>query len=532
MLIEEPFRYEITDFDREVFRLFVPRDHPLAVALREIDWEDLRQPVEAFYSRDKGQPAIDPLRMLKLEFLRYRHNLSDRQVILRATTDISFRYFLQVGHTFRPPDFSSLSYFRGRLGEQGFAQVFDALVAQARRAGLVKDRLRLKDASHVVASIAVPTTLTLVAQIRDRLLATAEPFAPLWVAGQWIEVGLLRERTKDQRDESRLLARVTHLQELVDWAAGLPIPDDLETNVATSSAWNKFQETLTLAKKILDDREVGAQRKTLSVHDQDARRGKHGAYYDGYLTDILMDADSGIITQINVLEAGGDEARDAIAMVRAEQTAHNNQIEALSIDGAGFNGEMLRELEGTATVEANEEAKNGLGVTVYVPSKAEPASERFPSADFTLNEEKTAVTCPAGATSQYRQRDTGRHATIFRFTRAQCDGCPLVRQCVARPWKGEFGRSVTKNDYDGEYQRARQRAKTDEFATVRQQHPAVERKLNEVLNHHGGRRARYWGRAKVHIQELMTGFVVNTKQMVTLMAILRSEKAANISVEF
>lgn len=183
MLVDEPFRYRITDFDREVFELFVPTDHPLAVALREIGWEDLRQTVEAFYSHDKGQPAIDPLRMLKLEFLRYCHNLSDRQVMLRTKTDIAFRYFLQVGHTFRPPDFSSLSYFRGRLGEQGFVQVFDGLVAQARRAGLVKDRLRLKDASHVVASIAVPTTLTLVAQIRDRLLAAVEPFDPMWVAG-------------------------------------------------------------------------------------------------------------------------------------------------------------------------------------------------------------------------------------------------------------------------------------------------------------------------------------------------------------
>ena len=118
MLVDEPFRYRITDFDWEVFRLFVPTDHPLAVALCEIGWEDLRQTVEAYYSHDKGQPAIDPVRMLKLEFLRYFHNLSDRQVILRTKTDIAFRYFLQVGHTFRAPDFSSLSYFRGRLGEE------------------------------------------------------------------------------------------------------------------------------------------------------------------------------------------------------------------------------------------------------------------------------------------------------------------------------------------------------------------------------------------------------------------------------
>ena len=103
MLVDEPFRYRITDFDREVFRLFVPPDHPLVAAEREICWEELGQTVKTFYSPDRGQPAIDPVRMLKLEFLRYWHNLSDEQVVRRTRTDLAFRYFLQVGHTFRPP---------------------------------------------------------------------------------------------------------------------------------------------------------------------------------------------------------------------------------------------------------------------------------------------------------------------------------------------------------------------------------------------------------------------------------------------
>jgi transposase len=528
MLVDEPFRYEITDFDREVFRLFVPSNHPLVAAEREIDWEDLRQTLAAYYCADRGQPAIDPVRMLKLEFLRYWQNLSDQQVMQRTKTDVAFRYFLQVGHTFRPPDASSLSYFRGRLGEEGFGQIFDRLVAQARRAGLVKDRLRLKDASHVVASIAVPTTLTLVAQIRDRLLSAVQAFDAAWVAGQRIEVNLLRERTQGQSDEARLAARVTHLRELVAWAEQLPTPVDLATNTATSSAWQTFQQTLALARKILLDRDQpGAGRKTLSVSDPEARRGKHGVFYDGYLTDLLMDADSEIITQINVLEAGGDEARDAVDLVRAEHAAHGNQIENLSIDGAGFNGQMLRELEGpVGEPDAAAAGVPGLGVTVYVPPKAEAPSNRFTSADFTMNEEATAVTCPAGQTSQYRQRDTGRHAAIFRFTRETCTSCPLQQRCVAKSDMGAFGRSVTKNDYQTEYERARERAKTAEFVAVRREHPAVERKLNEVLNHHGGRRARYWGRAKIHIQQLMTAFVVNTKRILTLLAALRAEPKA------
>lgn len=528
MLIPEPYRYQITDIDQSMFRRLVREDHPLAIALREIDWEGFRPVLESYYSRDKGQPAIDPVRILKLEFLRYQYNLSDREVIERAGTDLAFRFFLQVGLTFRTPDPSLLCQFRGRLGVEGFRGIFDGLVAQARRSGLVKDRLRLKDASHVIASIAVPTTLALVAATRQRLLKAAEPFDPVGVAGQQVEVDLLRTRTAAEPDVSRLEARVRHLREIVAWTHGLPAPDD----AATSAAWQKLQQMQMLAEKILHDRDHPTEgRKTLSVTDPEARRGKHGAYYDGYVTDILMDADSELITQINVLEAGGDEAQDAVKLLRDEIEAHGNQVGALSIDGAGFHGPMLRELEGPAGAADPEAAAEmaeapaavGLGVTTYVPPKTEPASARFPASAFTIHGEGTTVTCPAGQTSHYRQRDN--HSTTFRFNRQTCDVCPLIKQCVAKPGQGAFGRSVTKNDYEREYQRARRRAKTAAFAAVRREHPAVERKLNEVMNHHGGRHARYWGLAKVWVQETMTCFVVNVKRISRLSAELRASNA-------
>jgi transposase len=501
VLVPEPFRYVITDFDRLVFERLVPKNHPLVIAGQEIAWEEFSPVLAEYYSANMGQPAIKPVLMLKLEFLRYQYNLSDRQVMERAASDVSFRYFLQVGVAFRMPDPTVLCRFRGRLGAEGFGLIFDKLVSQARQAGLVKDRLRLKDASHVIASIAIPTTLALVAEIRNRLLAAMKPFDPEMVAGQEIEVELLRTRTAGERDEARLAARVTHLRELVALAQTLPAPDD----AATDPAWQKLLQTRELAEKILRDRDHPEDgRKTLSVTDPEARRGKHGEWYDGYITDILMDADSGLITQVCVLQAGGDEAKDAVELIRSEEAAHGNDIENLSIDGAGFNGEMLQALE-------------EMGVTTFVPPKTAPASTRFSPDEFTLNAEATTVTCPAGQTSQYRQRDPQRHATIFRFTRAVCDACPLVKQCMAKLGQGLFGRSVQKNDYEPEYQRARDRAQTAAFAAVRKEHPAVERKLNEIMNHHDGRHARYRGLHKVQIQQYMTCLVVNVKRLINLM---------------
>ena len=52
----------------------------------------------------------------------------------------------------------------------------------------MKDRLRIKDATHVIADIEVPSALTLVAQIRNKLLEAAERFAPLMVEGERVNL--------------------------------------------------------------------------------------------------------------------------------------------------------------------------------------------------------------------------------------------------------------------------------------------------------------------------------------------------------
>lgn len=492
-----------SEFDQQIYRTVVPPGHHLRKTLQVVSWNEFEELLAPYYSPDQGRPAESPVRMLKLEYLRYHYRLSDRQVIERATTDVAFRFFLQIAVRSRLPVPSSLSYFRGRLGVEGFRKVFGQVVGAARAQGLVKDRLRLKDASHVIADIAVPSTLALVAQARDKLLAAVEPFDPVRVEGERVNIELLRESAAGRKDEERLEARVTHLRELLAWVDELVPPEDAETN----RGWQTLVERCKMAHNILHDQEnPKAGDKTRSTVDPEARRAKHGDWYDGYLLDILMDADSEIITQINVLPANGGEAMDAVELVRQEEEAHGNDIESLSIDGAGFHGPLLRALEDP----------EDLAVNTFVPPKAEPASDTFGPDDFVADAESGAVICPAGKKSRYRERYSRGNGTTHRFAREDCQACPLLGQCMKNPPK-HFGRNVRKNDYEKEYRRVREKATTDAYATVRSEHPKVERKLGEVLNRHGGRRARYRGARKVLIQELMACTATNVKRIVRLL---------------
>jgi hypothetical protein len=313
--------------------------------------------------------------------------------------------------------------------------------------------------------------------------------------------------TEDAKDEERLLQRVTHLRVVLAWADAVPAQaafaqQDVQAQDALHSA-------LALAHKVLADRDdPKAGDQVVSVHDPDARCGKHGDFYDGYLLDISMDADSELITAVNVLPANGNEGGDAVYLLQAEEAAHGNDVAALSIDGAGYRGPLLRALTDP----------QGLNVEVFTPPKEVPPPQVFGPERFSLTviDERPTLTCPAGQTTTQHERNQNDTGTKFRFSKKQCGDCALRGDCLANP--ATRSRTVIKNEYEPEYRAAQAKARTPEYARVRREHPAIERKLGELVNRHDLRHARYRGLPKVRWQGLLTALVVNLKRMVRLLA--------------
>ena len=85
-------------------------------------------------------------------------------------------------------------------------------------------------------------------------------------------------------------------------------------------------------------------------------------------------------------------------------------------------------------------------------------------------------------------------------------------QCLSNP--RTRSRTVVKNDYEAEYKVAQAKAQTPEYAKVRKEHPAIERKLSELVRRHDLRHARYRGQRWVWWLALLTGLVVNLKRLV------------------
>jgi transposase len=509
-MLKENYDFTPTPQDLEIFEKLVPKHHYLRQLKAAIDFTPMRALVADCYSPAMGRGSIDPVLLLKLHLLKHHYGLSDDGVINQAQVNVAFRFFLDLSLDASLPEPSLLSQFRTRLGVKRFEQVFHEIVRQARAAGLVKDHLRLKDATHVLANIAIPTTLALVAQARDRLLGAAECFTPSEVANQRQRALEIRQQTADLKDEARLLRRVEHLRELTTWGdAWLVRLAEARPPLASEAQQQAFAQALELAHKILRDRDPKSGDKVVSLSDSDARRGKHGAYFDGYLLDVSLDPDSDLICNLDLLPANADEAANATALITGEEAVHGNDIENLSIDGVGYNGAVLKKLSDDA---------DGPQVTVYVPPKEQPPlhPELFQTDAFTLNEAGDELRCPQGKTTRTRYRNGKNHGWSYQFGARQCRNCPLRAQCLAPG--NQRGRNVSKNDFQAQYKAAQQRATTEEYKQIRKEHPAIERKLNELVRWHNGRRVRYRGRLRAKVQYLILAVVVNCKRIVRLLA--------------
>ena len=500
------FLYKPKHQDLQVYERVVPDDHRLRLARQVIDFDSFEEILKTGYCVEMGQPAVPPVIAFKLEMLKYWYNLSDREVVARAQTDLAFRYFLNLPICLQLPHFTLLTRFRGRLGEESYKQLFHGVLQQARKHGLVKDQLRLKDATHILGNISIPSTLALAAQIRESLIDSLEAINPQAAEGFRIAATVVREQTENQNDSLRLQQRIELIVDILQTVVEIPDQDKL-----TKRQRQKLQESIELAKRLLDQHsDPNTPNKLRSTTDPEASRGKHGVFYDGYVLDVAMDAESELITAINVLSAGGNEAQSAVQLIEQEHEHQHNQVQAISIDGAGYNGEMIRRFEGDKG-----SGVQGLGVTVFVPPKKDRVDVAIPASAFTVSEDGQSITCPEGKKSTYHSQQD--NSVIYRFAKSTCQDCPLQSACTPKLGGTPFGRTVSKSEYTAEYERVKQRATGPEFAEVRRKHPAIERKLNECVNHHGARRARYWGRAKLAVQQYGVAMVVNTKRMIKLL---------------
>ena len=141
--------FEDTVYDRALRNV----QHWLIDLQKVVDFESFRPILEEPFDKSgRGRPT-DPVQMFKVVFLQFVANLSDRKVQEAVQVNLLYKWFVGLPVDADAPDFTTVSKFRDRIGPERFQRIFNDLVAQARRAGIISDELRLVDATDVRARV-------------------------------------------------------------------------------------------------------------------------------------------------------------------------------------------------------------------------------------------------------------------------------------------------------------------------------------------------------------------------------------------
>ena len=132
----------------------IPDDHILRRVDRVLNLSWLRSEVRDCYSETMGRPSIDPESALRLMLAGFFQGIvEDRKLMREAQVNIAIRWFIGYGLGEKLPDHSSLTRIRQRWGVERFKHIFQKVVGDCVKAGIVDGETVHTDATLIRADV-------------------------------------------------------------------------------------------------------------------------------------------------------------------------------------------------------------------------------------------------------------------------------------------------------------------------------------------------------------------------------------------
>jgi hypothetical protein len=447
--------------------------------------------------------------------------VSDEEAKARADFDIRWKVALGIGIEERPFAKSTLQLFRAHLVLHDHVRaVFERSLSFARETGYLKSR-KIKavlDTSYIVGRGAVKDTYNLLSDGIVKLVRglarhegkEAEAWASAHQLSGYFGTSLKGDAAIDWDDPEE---RRELLGSIVADADGL-----LDVSRAILSGLDPEQDehqrlkeaAELLSQLLMQDierhsdgpalKEGVSRDRVVSVHDPEMRHGRKSASkrFDGHKAAICVDADSQLITAVEVLAGNAQDHEQALELVEQTEASTGMEVEETVGDCAYGDGETR-----------NAFAEAGRKLVAKVPNRS--GQTYFPKQDFRIDLETMSCVCPAGQECRTvvtigSKNRYGAPLQAFRFDAALCDACPLRSSCVrAKPGRG---RTVMLHPQEALLQQARAFQNSPEFAPYRKLRQVAEHRLARLMQL-GVRKARYFGRIKTRFQLLIAATVAN-----------------------
>jgi len=460
-------------FDSYIEDYFLPREHELLKIKENLDFSFIEEETRDLYSKETGRPSHPPVVMFKILFLEFYYNLSDVEVVKQLRFNVLFRYFTDLKAEDPIPDDTSLVVFRKRLGEERFEKIFDNFVIQCKEKGLLKERLKIIDATHIIADVAIPNTVNLLREGRKRILRAIEK-----------EKRGLEEPLKKYLPEEELRRKPTKEELAREFTLSKNLIKEIKEKYSS-----QIERTITLLEKAVEPEK---KRKLVSFADPDARLGRKtkDKKFAGYKAHILED-ESQIITSAETLP--GDE-----------NEGNKTHFEALleKEDGKGLEGKAV---VGDALYDSfsNRENTEKREMKHFIPEKKKTKKLN----GFIYSEKEDRLICPEGYSSIGKSRQDNGY--LYYFSSDSCRKCARAKECSLNKDRARV--------YVSENYLLQMKIDPEEKKEALEKRKRIEAKFGEAKKHYQMARARYRVRWRVAIQVFMTFMVMNLKRVVKLL---------------
>ena len=457
-------------FDSYIKDNFLPEEHELLEMRERIDFSFIQEKTKDLYSDSFGRTSYPPEVMFKILFLEFYYNLSDVEVVKQLKFNVLFRYFVGLQAEDPIPDDTSLVIFRKRLGEKKFEKIFDEFIKQCKEKNLLKGKLKLIDATHIIADIAIPNTARLLKEGRNRVLRVIE---------------------KEEKKLDDSLKRY-----LPEKSSQKPTKEDLEKEIIFSKELiqkvkGKYSSRVEKEVRLLEE-VVEPDRKIVSFADPDARFGRKSdtKKFAGYKAHIVED-ESQIVTSCETLLGNENEGgKNNFKRLLQKEDEKGLTSEAVTCDA------LYDSFSNRSNVEERK-------MEHYIPEKRK--NKKLNSFIYSEKEDKLICQKRYSSIGKVRQED----GYLYYFSSDVCTICDRKKECInnknrARVYVSDSHLLYVKADPKERKQALEKRKR-------------IEAKFGEAKKHHAMTRARYRGRWRVAIQVFMTFIVMNLKRVVKLL---------------
>ena len=475
-----------------LYDIIIPKDHELRQLADLVDFSFVDDMLKNMYTLDNGRPGYRPQVMFKYLMLKRMYELSDRDVVKHAMTDMAYKYFLGLAPEDPVIEASSLTKFRKlRMKDES---IMDKLISKsveiALNNGIKLSKTLIVDSTHSEARYNAKSAREYLLEICKNLRKKVYD-----IDESYTEKMPKKLMNKDLGIYEYVIEYCQKVIDLVKRDENLVSRPNIAENI------NLLQETIEDTNEEL-----------LISKDEDAKVGHKTAdtSFFGYKTHIAMTPER-IITAATVTSGEKHDGKELQTLVD-KMESNGVEVEAIVGDGAYSERDNIKYAN-----ENNIKLVSKLSNTVSLGNRKNKLDDQF-----YYNKDAKMYVCPNGEMAikkaehdkKKKHGDEPLYVTYF-FDINKCKSCPLKDKCGFKNNQKSKTYSV-KIKLADIHQEHKNKQETQEYMELAKERYKIEAKNAELKNEHGYAHASYAGIHGMTLQAGVSIFVVNLKRILRL----------------